>query len=306
VVVDGIADIDRAMLQQLARSPRASYRELGRSIGVPDHAVRRRYLAMQQGLGLRVTAREVRESRGLDNWVVRIKAEPACVKLLGRSLAARADTRWVRSAAGETELVAGVQTHAELGDVLTPMVDQLPALRRPQSISAHLMLADLGQRERTQLRDPATWTDFDDRLLAELRRDGRATAALLAVATGSHESTVRRRIAQLMRAGLIEFDVDLDENAVGIGVTALLWLRIDMARLDLASTTIAGHDEVAFAAVITGECNLFVAVACTDVGHLYRYLTDHLANVEGVRDVDTAPISRTFKRSGALGAGWGR
>jgi DNA-binding Lrp family transcriptional regulator len=140
----------------------------------------------------------------------------------------------------------------------------------------------------------------DDLLLAELARDGRTSNAALAATTHWHESTVRRRIAELCQAGLLYFDVDIDDSLLGIGVSAMLWLSVEPARLDEAGRTLAGHAEIPFVAAITGPSNLVASAVCTDTQHLYEYLTGPLARLPGVRSVETAPIIGTLKRTGSL------
>jgi DNA-binding Lrp family transcriptional regulator len=140
----------------------------------------------------------------------------------------------------------------------------------------------------------------DEPLLAELARDGRTSHAALAAAIHWHESTVRRRIDELRRTGLLYFEVDLDNPALGITVQAMLWLSVEPARLDEVGRALATHPEIPFAAATTGPTNLLVSALFRDTQHLYEYLTGPLADLPGVRSVQTAPIIRTLKRTGSV------
>jgi hypothetical protein len=53
---------------------------------------------------------------------------------------------------------------------------------------------------------------------------------------------------------------------------------------------------VYFAAATTGPANLVAGVACRSGGDLYRYLTECVGSLDGVRETETAPILRTLKR----------
>jgi DNA-binding Lrp family transcriptional regulator len=141
----------------------------------------------------------------------------------------------------------------------------------------------------------------DDLLLDELARDGRTSNAALAAATHWHESTVRRRITELTQAGLLYFDVDVDDSALGIGVSVMLWLSVEPARLDEVGRTLAGHPQIPFVAAMTGPSNLAASAVFGDTQQLYEYLTGPLAGLPGVRSVETMPIIGTLKRSGVLG-----
>jgi DNA-binding Lrp family transcriptional regulator len=137
----------------------------------------------------------------------------------------------------------------------------------------------------------------DDPLLAELTRDGRTPVADLAAATHWHESTVRRRLDELRRAGLLYFDVDLDESVVGISANVMLWLKIEPASLDAAGRAIAAHPEIPFAGATTGATNLAASAVFRDTRELYAYLTTRLADLPGLQSVESAPIIGTVKRT---------
>ena len=142
----------------------------------------------------------------------------------------------------------------------------------------------------------------DDPLIAELARDGRASAADLAAATHWHESTVRRRVEELRQAGLLYFDIDIDDAVLGVSANVMLWLQVESASLDAAGRAIAAHPEIPFAAATTGPTNLAVSAVFRDTRQLYAYLTTRLAELPGLQSVETAPIIGTIKRVGVRDA----
>jgi DNA-binding Lrp family transcriptional regulator len=136
----------------------------------------------------------------------------------------------------------------------------------------------------------------DDPLIAELARDGRTPVADLAAATHWHESTVRRRIEELRRAGLLYFDLDIDDVVLGVSVDVMLWLKVEPACLEAAGRAIAAHPEIPFAAATTGTTNLAASAIFRDTRQLYGYLTTRLADLPGLQSVESAPIIGTVKR----------
>jgi DNA-binding Lrp family transcriptional regulator len=141
----------------------------------------------------------------------------------------------------------------------------------------------------------------DDRvLMAELARDGRASYAELASATHWHESTVRRRVEELRAAGVLYLDVDVDELLFGMATRAYLYLSVAPARLTAVGAEMAEHPEVPFVAATTGPTNLRASVLCRDDYDLYRYLTERIASLEGVNNVEAALIIRTVKRAATV------
>ena len=262
--------------------------------------------------------------------MVRLQTTPGSANGIADALARRPDTRWIRLCSGGTEIACVLQARtAEQRNSL--FLHGLPGSRRVVQISAHATLqvfspvawhgvanalsaAQLAQLTRlTKLdrarggpsaapgpkADSVSLRPEDDVLLAELAKNGRASNAALAKATHWHESTVRRRVAELCQAGLLYFDVDIDD-VLGTGVSALLWLSVEPARLDEAGHTLAGHAEIPYAAAITGPSNLLASGVFRDTQHLYEYVTGPLARLPGVRSAETAPIISTLKRTGSL------
>jgi len=318
---------DRQILHVLLLEPRASFRLIADVVGISDQTAARRYRRLGESAGLRVLGVVRAQRAGWVDWMVRLQTTPGSANGIAEALARRPDTRWIRLCSGGTEIACVLQARtAEQRNSL--FLRGLPGSRRVVQISAHATLhvfspvawpgvanslsdAQLARLQSARLRpgqapapqatgtDPVTLRPEDDVLLAELTRDGRASNAALAVATHWHESTVRRRIAELCHAGLLYFDVDIDD-VLGIGVSALLWLSVEPARLDEAGRTLAAHAEIPFAAAMTGPSNLMASGAFRDTQHLYEYVTGPLARLPGVRTAETAPIISTFKRTGSL------
>ncbi|MGG2465026.1 Lrp/AsnC family transcriptional regulator [Streptomyces sp. RGM 3693] len=140
----------------------------------------------------------------------------------------------------------------------------------------------------------------DRQLLEALSRDGRAGHTELAAAAGVSESTVRRRLTVLRRAGVLVFLVDVPPAALGFRTEARLWMSVRPSRLTAVAAAMAGHPEASFVAMTTGPTNLLAAVTCRDPLDLARYLTERIASLDAIRTMETAPVIRTVKRAGAL------
>jgi DNA-binding Lrp family transcriptional regulator len=329
-------DVDRQLLHALTVAPRASFRLLAEVVGVSDQTIARHYRQLAAAVGLRVLGLIDGQRAGWVNWLVRLQAAPGSAQRIADSLARRPDTRWVRLQSGGAEIVCTVQARTpEQRDAL--FLRGMPGSRNVTAITAHSILhvftpvaypAYTNVLSATQLallreavpERPAPphevapppgiaheWTpagaavlrDEDDLLIAELARDGRAPVAELAAATHWHESTVRRRIEELQRAGLLYFDVDVDEAAIGASASVMLWLKVEPAHLEAAGGVLAAHPEVPFAAATTGPTNLAASAVFRDTNQLYSYLTTRLADLPGLQSVDSAPVIRTVKKAGA-------
>jgi DNA-binding Lrp family transcriptional regulator len=313
--------VDRQIVHILAIEPRASFRTIAAVIGTSDQTAARRYRRLEESAGLRVLGVPDGSRLGWTDWFLRLQTTPGGADSLAEALARRPDTRWVHLASGGTEIICTLQARTEeQRDAL--FLHGLPGSRRVVQISAHSILHDFAPgpwQEATralsaaQLEMLTRGDDLpklpapgprpaaeDEPLLKELARDGRASCAALAAAIHWHESTVRRRIDELRQAGLLYFEVDIDNRVLGLNAHAILWLSIEPARLEEAGTALARHPEIPFAAATTGPSNLVASAVFRDAQHLYEYLTGELASLPGMRSVETAPIIRTLKRTGSV------
>ena len=320
-------DVDRQLLHALTVAPRASFRLLAAVLGVSDQTVARRYRRLADVAGLRVYGLIDGPRAGWVDWLVRLQAAPGSAQRIADTLAQRPDTRWVRLYSGGTEIVCTLQARSpEQRNAL--FLQGLPGSRHVTAITAQSILhvftpvayvgyASALSDDQLSALGPALGEDEedacqpdgetvlraeDDPLIAELARDGRASVADLSAATHWHESTVRRRIEELRRAGLLYFDIDIDDAVLGVAANVMLWLQVEPASLDAAGRAVAAHPEIPFAAATTGPTNLAVSAVFRDTRQLYAYLTTRLAELPGLQSVESAPIIGTIKRVGVRAA----
>lgn len=317
VEVITLDSVDRQIIHILTIQPRASFRTIAEVTQISGQTAARRYKRLVDHAGLRVLGVLDGARLGWTHWVVRLQVTPGSAGSLGEALARRPDTRWIHLASGGTEITCTLDARSpEQRDAL--FLQGLPGSRRVVQISAHSILHSFNPwawREITQAlspeqlsrlqaqpepAQPASLTPQDEPLLTELARDGRASNAALAAAVHWHESTVRRRIEELRRSGLLYFEVDIDNRALGMTTQATLWLSVEPARLDEAGRALAAHREIPFAGATTGPTNLMASAVFRDARHLYEYLTGELAALPGLISVQTAPIIRTLKRTGSV------
>ncbi|MGW4799731.1 Lrp/AsnC family transcriptional regulator [Nonomuraea sp. MG754425] len=316
-------DVDRGVMHALQVDGRASFSRVAEVLGVSDQRVARRYRRLRSTGMLRVVGVVDGRRLGYESWAIRLRCTPDAAVAIAEALGRRTDTFWVHLLSGGTEISAGtLQRTARERESL--LLNKLARTDRVLSVTAHRTLsAFVGGRvgwpglavltpgqvahlEQSRLhppRDEGARIELgpgDQVLLDELSRDGRAGHAALAAATGWSESTVRRRMEQLVAAGVLYFDTDVLPAVLGYRAEAQLWMSVPPADLDATGRALAGHEEVAFAGATTGPTNLTASIVCRDDAALYRYLTDRLGALPAIRHIETAPIIRTIKRAGAV------
>ncbi|GAA1027653.1 MULTISPECIES: Lrp/AsnC family transcriptional regulator [Amycolatopsis] len=316
VVLD---EVDRGLIHALHLDGRVSFSRVAAVLGVSQQTVARRYRRLREDGILRVVGLPAPRRSGEIEWMVRLSVTPNAAKTVAEALARRSDTSWVQLISGGTEIMCTVRTvpgNAQ-GSLL---LRELPRTPRVMSVSAHCLLhmyfggpsgwraltTALTPAQQDELRPPPVETggdvalaDADAPLLAELTRDGRMSYGELAAATGWSETTVKRRLQALRQHGVVFFDIEIDEFAMGYSAETWLWLSVKPSQLVEVATTLAGHAEVAVVAATTGPTNLVVHALCRDLDALHEYLTERVCSLDAIRHMETAPVLQTLKSAGA-------
>ncbi|MEV6872988.1 Lrp/AsnC family transcriptional regulator [Amycolatopsis sp. NPDC051128] len=310
-------DVDRGLVHALQIDGRAPFRLIGEALGVSENTIARRYRRLRTAGILRVIGSLNGTRLGYRAWTIRLQCTPDSATGIAKALAARPDTSYVYLLSGGTEISCSTQTPTT-EDSEALLLHKLPRTSRVTAVSAHLLLghyalpnnwagpAQLTPDQAALLTAPpiedaeASLGPEDRPLFDLLSRDGRASHAELAAATGWSESTVRRRLTALRRAGVLTFLVDIPPAALGFAAEARLWISVRPSELTAVASAMAGHPEVSLVAQTTGPTNLLAAINCRDAVDLARYLSERIASLDAIHSLETAPVIRTVKRAGAL------
>jgi DNA-binding Lrp family transcriptional regulator len=316
-------DLDRRIIHALYLDGRAPFSRLAQVLDASEQTVSRRYRLLHEAGVVRVVGQLDNQRLGQSDWAVRIRCVPDASMAVASALAQRPDTAWVQLTSGGTEIFCAIRSHSERQRAAL-LLEQLPSSRRIVALEAYCLLhlfvtasasapgpaEILTPQEIERLSPPqvasigqsgATLHDEDWELIRALAANGRATYRQLASSTNWHESTVRRRMDDLVASGVLYFDVDVDLAALGIGTRAMLWMSVAPAKLMEVGQALARHSEVPFAAATTGSTNLVASVACRDDYALFEYLTRKIAALDGVTHMETALIIRSIKQNATIG-----
>ncbi|MBR7831886.1 Lrp/AsnC family transcriptional regulator [Actinospica durhamensis] len=320
--------IDRQLLQALCVDGRAPLSRIAQALEVTARTATQHYRRLREAGGLRVLAR----ADGLrtvedTEWMVRLLTQPERAEALADEIAARKDVRWVALVSGGTEIACKVVAHGGLdaeallgrrpagGSIIRISAQALVSVYR-RGVRGWSQISAALSPERIAVLAPAAFApapgaprpgaplrldEADLEVIGWLGRDGRASYRQLAALTGRDESTVRRRVEALRSAGILEFDLYLDEAVLGHRAGAMLWMDADMALLPEIARRLSGDFGVCFAAATTGRTNLVAYVTYRDQDGLYESISRRIGTIPGVRRIEAAPIARTVKRFGAIG-----
>jgi DNA-binding Lrp family transcriptional regulator len=310
--------LDRKIIHALYLDPRAPFSRLAEVLGSSEPTVSRRYRRLFDGRILRVVGQLDSQRFGQYDWAVRIRCAPGSAPNVATKLAQHADTSWVQLTSGGTEIFSMI--HSRDGEQRTPvLLSQLSVGRQIVDLEAYCLIhlfasglsappgqSALGREQIDQLVSPAQdgppidlpkakLQDSDWPLVQALADDGRAPYRQLAARTHWHESTVRRRVEELIATGVLFFDLDLASEAFGVRSQALLWMSVAPENLRDVGQALASRPEFPFVAATTGSTNLVAALVCPDDHTLFEYLAGEMTALDGLTHIETVPVMQFVK-----------
>ncbi|BCY11731.1 Lrp/AsnC family transcriptional regulator [Actinoplanes sp. L3-i22] len=316
---------DVRILRALQIDPRVGFASAGSVLGLSELTVARRYRRMCRAGAIRVVGVVDPGALGQSQFLVRLRCRPGSVTAIAESLALREDVSWVALTGSEVLCAVRSRTREQRDDLLgrrlpraAAVLDIQTAVQLRQFVAGRghywaalagvltpaeeAALGSTGQSpfvERPVVRDRvAPPSAEDDRLIAALAVDGRASLVELAGATGLTPGRVSRRMQALLAGGVLYLDVEIAPAALGYLARANLSMRVHPARLKAAGRALAGMPEVAFAAAVSGSHNLHAVVHCRDLDGLFEFTTERVGGLPGLEALEVSPISRQVKQVG--------
>ena len=146
----------------------------------------------------------------------------------------------------------------------------------------------------------------DARILEILQRDGRASNVELARAVELTPSATLERVRKLEERGLIKgYTAILDPHAVGLGLVAFIFLRVDdpedlIGRAEGTAEALSALPSVLELHHLAGEDCFLMKVRARDTDDLYRFLRDELGRFKAIRGTRTTIVLKTVKETTGL------
>ena len=152
------------------------------------------------------------------------------------------------------------------------------------------------------ISQPPPWLDdFDRKILAVLRDNGRASNVEIAQNVGLSEAPCSRRVRRLEDAGVIQgYTARLQPDAIGLGFRAYVTLVLDYITGSTAQQFIdrmAEIPEVVSCYIVSGAHDAILYVTAADSNSYSDIVFNKLRQIPGVKDVRSSFIMKTIKES---------
>ncbi len=136
----------------------------------------------------------------------------------------------------------------------------------------------------------------DLKILSLLIEDGRIHAAEIARRMGNiSERAVRYRIERMIENDVMQISAVVNPRSVGLSVVADVWIECDADSILDVARRMTDLEEISYVACSIGERDVSVQVLARDTGEVYRFVTEVIAKVPGVRKTTTNIVPMVLK-----------
>lgn len=318
-----VDEVDRAVVAALQLDGRAPWHQVARAAGISEATVKRRAARLEEAGLLRVIGVVDVLRCGLGVPVLmRVRCRPGMSTEVAERIAALPEARFVCVVTGTADCVAEMVVPSPrdfvrllVGDLrrLDGVIETETLAVMRTFISNHDWDPGLLDAEATKAaglggealpfeewiweNPPERLDDLERTIIDALGHAGRMSYAELARRVGGSEATARRRVDSLVKRGCLRFRTLAEPSLLGFGTELMLWVDVDPARLEPAGQQLAGHAGTKYLSATTGRYNLVGQVVLRHYGELFRYTTDVVGALPGVRSADVTLQIDTLKRA---------
>ncbi len=137
---------------------------------------------------------------------------------------------------------------------------------------------------------------LDLALIRELVSDGRMSYRNLAALTGASIPTVARRVTGLLESGVIKIIALPNPSRLGYASNAILGLKAERDQVNRICGQLATRPEVTLVMTLINGFDILVGVHSANPETMYDFITNYIARINGVLDLETFIRAEIQKR----------
>lgn len=129
--------------------------------------------------------------------------------------------------------------------------------------------------------------DIDLHIINALRADGRVAFAQIAEQLKVSPGMIRQRYNRLVDLGYLKVVAVTNPLMMGKRTVTMIGIRTDGRKMMEVANKIAKFDEVVYIVATSGRYDLMLEVFCQDHEDMFKFMTEKLAKVDGVRETES-------------------
>ena len=137
---------------------------------------------------------------------------------------------------------------------------------------------------------------IDVKIVNFLLENGRMPSSEIARRIGDiSERAVRYRIERMIEEGVIYVTAIVSPQAFGLNTFADVWLEVESDKILEVANKMAEFENVSYVACAIGETDVSIQVVAEGTAEIYRFVTEVVRKVPGVRKTVTSIVPIVLK-----------
>lgn len=291
--IEGVDEVDVAIVRALEANPLASYRELSAAVDLNPRSVQRRVDALREAGVVRVVALTHPQLEDAGTWFLRVSTAGAEAEAVAQWLASIEGTRSVRSSRDGQEIVCALSSHVLTAQRVVDELDSDPRVRR---VLVSELFTIWSEAATHTVREPDRALDAADRrLISLLAADARTDTAELGAIMKLDPSTVLRRRTRLLTERVVRLITEVDRRIYGEQVVATIFVSMAPGAIRELGARLQALPMCRFAAATGGAWALVAEVSAVDNAALLDFVDTELSDPR-ISGVEIVATGRTYSR----------
>jgi len=107
--------------------------------------------------------------------------------------------------------------------------------------------------------------------------------------------TVTNRIDVLTKNGIINIRSIVNPEAVGYGVLADVFIKVEPGTLRNVAEKLAEFPQISYLVCATGDTDIIISIRARSIDEFYNFVIEVLGKIPGVRHTETYPLPFSIK-----------
>jgi Lrp/AsnC family transcriptional regulator for asnA, asnC and gidA len=296
-----ITKTDKKIILELQKKGRASYAELASKLGISVSTVASRIERLMRSRVIEIRAIPNPYKMGLiANALIAVKAEPSKIDRICDRLVDNFFISTVTTVFGRYDILIIVHfpTWEMMHDFINRELSRIDGVLRVESYYLNefkkryqrLFGKDSGDQQPVRLKNS------EQKLIAELAKNGRKNIREIAEKIGTHVSTVSRRIHALVEEGVFKIVAVPNPQSFGYGSNAFISLDVEATKVDRICKDLFSYSEIVVITTLVRGSGIMLGLQTTNNEMLYKFIKEKIARLKGVQETETFITAELKKR----------
>ncbi len=144
--------------------------------------------------------------------------------------------------------------------------------------------------------NPGALDPLDRRIIISLERDGRRPYREIARELDVSEGTIRQRVNRLTKQGIITITAVGNFLALGVGVVAMVMVRVKPGHVEQTAEILAGFPNIRFVSITFGSTDIIIQALHSSPQSMHKFVSQEMPRAAAaITGTETFQLVSTLK-----------